>query len=458
MKQMLGREYDAFIASYDKERSQGLRVNGLKADPAEFAKTAPFSLNPVAWAAEGFAYGAEERPGRHPYHDAGVYYIQEPSAMIAASLLNPQPGEMILDLCAAPGGKSTQAAARLGGEGLLVSNEIHPARAKILSQNIERMGIRNAVVTNEDSGRLTKYFPAFFDGIIVDAPCSGEGMFRKDEGAISEWSVQNVENCRRLQREIVSDIWPCLKPGGLMIYSTCTFNAHEDEENAAWIAEELGADFVEIAVSPEWNITGPLVGDNPSYRFLPGTSEGEGLFMTVLRKHGQHDTPAKASANKKQNRKTDKTVSLPLTGSDDFETRERGDRLVAIPKKWADVYDAAAKGLNVIHAGITIGTRKGKDIVPDQSLALSTRLDRNRFASVDIDYTQAINFLRKEAVPLPDGTPKGFVLLTYKGMPLGFEKNIGNRANNLYPQEWKIKSQHIPEQNEIIIKRNETIS
>ena len=164
MKQMLGREYDAFIASYDKERSQGLRVNGLKTNPAEFAKTAPFSLNPVAWAAEGFAYGAEDRPGRHPYHDAGVYYIQEPSAMIAASLLNPQPGEMILDLCAAPGGKSTQAAARLGGEGLLVSNEIHPARAKILSQNIERMGIRNAVVTNEDSGRLTKYFLAFLMG------------------------------------------------------------------------------------------------------------------------------------------------------------------------------------------------------------------------------------------------------------------------------------------------------
>ena len=241
-----------------------------------------------------------------------------------------------------------------------------------------------------------------------------------------------------------------MKPGGLMIYSTCTFNAHEDEENAAWIAEELGADFVEIAVSPEWNITGPLVGDNPSYRFLPGTSEGEGLFMTVLRKHGQYDSPAKAPANKKQNRKTDKAVSLPLTDSDDFETRERADRLVAIPKKWADVYDAAAKSLNVIHAGITIGTRKGKDIVPDQSLALSARLDRSKFANVDIDYTQAINYLRKEAVTLPDGTPKGFVLLTYKGMPLGFEKNIGNRANNLYPQEWKIKSAHIPEQNEII--------
>ena len=230
MKQMLGREYDAFIASYDKERSQGLRVNGLKTDPAEFAKTAPFSLNPVAWAAEGFAYGAEDRPGRHPYHDAGVYYIQEPSAMIAASLLNPQPGEMILDLCAAPGGKSTQAAARLGGEGLLVSNEIHPARAKILSQNIERMGIRNAVVTNEDSGRLTKYFPAFFDGIIVDAPCSGEGMFRKDETAVTEWSPENVRRCAGRQQEILENAAMMLKPGGRLVYSTCTFAPEEDEQ------------------------------------------------------------------------------------------------------------------------------------------------------------------------------------------------------------------------------------
>ena len=449
--------FESLVTGLTDAAPVSIRLNPQKCDVANTVITG--KKGDVAWCPTGVYLNERPNFTFDPLLHAGAYYVQEASSMFVAHVLRQTVTSSVrmLDLCAAPGGKSTACRTFLPEGSLLVSNEPVRTRANILSENMQKFGHPDVIVTNNYPRDFRKS-GLMFDIILADVPCSGEGMFRKDEGAISEWSVQNVENCRRLQREIVSDIWPCLKPGGLMIYSTCTFNAHEDEENAAWIAEELGADFVEIAVSPEWNITGPLVGDNPSYRFLPGTSEGEGLFMTVLRKHGQYDTPAKASANKKQNRKTDKAVSLPLTGSDDFETRERGDRLVAIPKKWADVYDAAAKGLNVIHAGITIGTRKGKDIVPDQSLALSTRLDRNRFASVDIDYTQAINFLRKEAVPLPDGTPKGFVLLTYKGMPLGFEKNIGNRANNLYPQEWKIKSQHIPEQNEIIIKRNETIS
>ena len=295
MKQMLGREYDAFIASYDKERSQGLRVNGLKTDPAEFAKTAPFSLNPVAWAAEGFAYGAEDRPGRHPYHDAGVYYIQEPSAMIAASLLNPQPGEMILDLCAAPGGKSTQAAARLGGEGLLVSNEIHPARAKILSQNIERMGIRNAVVTNEDSGRLTKYFPAFFDGIIVDAPCSGEGMFRKEAVAVTQHSEALVKQCAELGAQILDCAAAVLAPGGQLVYSTCTFAPEEDEGQVAaflqrhpefTLADALGNVDYTFGSEGEANRTGGLPLDVTKVRRVWPCQGGEGHFMARLVKAG----------------------------------------------------------------------------------------------------------------------------------------------------------------------------
>lgn len=449
-RELMGDDrFESLATGLKDEAPVSIRLNPLKCDIAHTAIIGKRS--DVAWCPTGVYL--DERPNFtfDPLLHAGAYYVQEASSMFVAHVLRQTVSDSVrmLDLCAAPGGKSTACRTFLPEGSLLISNEPMRTRANILSENMQKFGHTDVIVTNNYPRDFRKS-GLIFDVILADVPCSGEGMFRKDEGAISEWSVQNVENCRRLQHEIVSDIWPCLKPGGLMIYSTCTFNAHEDEENAAWISEELGADFVEIAVSPEWNITGPLVGDNPSYRFLPGTSEGEGLFMTVLRKHGQYDSLGKVPANKKQNRKTDKAVSLPLTDSDDFETRERGDRLVAIPKKWADVYDAAAKSLNVIHAGITIGTRKGKDIVPDQSLALSARLDRSKFANVDIDYTQAINYLRKEAVPLPDGTPKGFVLLTYKGLPLGFEKNIGNRANNLYPQEWKIKSAHIPEQNEII--------
>lgn len=449
-RELMGDDrFESLATGLKDEAPVSIRLNPLKCDIAHTAITGKRS--DVAWCPTGVYLNERPNFTFDPLLHAGAYYVQEASSMFVAHVLRQTVSDSVrmLDLCAAPGGKSTACRTFLPEGSLLISNEPMRMRANILSENMQKFGHTDVIVTNNYPRDFRKS-GLMFDIILADVPCSGEGMFRKDEGAISEWSVQNVENCRRLQREIVSDIWPCLKPGGLMIYSTCTFNAHEDEENAAWIAEELGADFVEITVSPEWNITGPLVGDNPSYRFLPGTSEGEGLFMTVLRKHGQYDSPTKAPANKKQNRKTDKAVSLPLTDSDDFETRERGDRLVAIPKKWADVYDAAAKSLNVIHAGITIGTRKGKDIVPDQSLALSARLDRSKFVNVDIDYTQTINYLRKEAVPLPDGTPKGFVLLTYKGLPLGFEKNIGNRANNLYPQEWKIKSTHIPEQNEII--------
>ena len=234
MESMLGEEYPAFLESYEKEKYQALRLNSIKGDIAQMKDKVPFQLQPVAWAKDGFYYEKDDAPGKYPLHEAGVYYIQEPSAMAPAAYLTRQmadgAGERILDLCAAPGGKSTQIAATMEGRGTLISNEIHPARAKILSQNIERMGIRNAVVTNEDSGRLTKYFLAFFDGIIVDAPCSGEGMFRKDEAAVTEWSPENVHRCAGRQQEILENAATMLKPGGRLVYSTCTFAPEEDEQ------------------------------------------------------------------------------------------------------------------------------------------------------------------------------------------------------------------------------------
>lgn len=449
MQQQLGDEYDEYLRSLQRPRAVALRFNPLKgAIPA-----LPFVGEPVPWEPMGYYYDPDSRPGLHPYHEAGVYYLQEASAMASAALLEPQPGEIILDLCAAPGGKSTQIAGRMQGQGLLVSNEIHPKRAKVLSRNIERLGIGNAVVTGEAPAALADRFPGFFHRIMVDAPCSGEGMFRKDEGAIGEWSTQNVNNCWQLQREIVSDIWNCLKPGGILIYSTCTFNAHEDEENVDWICEELGAEVMALeGVEDAWNITRNLTGtDFPVYRFIPGVSRGEGLFMAILKKEGEWEAGSSVKENRKDKKKKDKKVAkgkgpeIPddwLKTDTEWMPAESNETVYAIPGRWKDIYDQAEKNLKVLHAGVKLGTDKGKGLIPDQALALSTMLNKDHFPQVELSYEDAIRYLRKEAVNLPADTPKGYVLVTYRQVPIGWEKNIGNRANNLYPQEWKIKSSH----------------
>lgn len=233
MRAMLGEEATCFLKSLNEERYQALRFNPCKADTQEFLAKTDFKLHPVPWEENGFYYEKEDMPGKHPYHEAGVYYIQEPSAMAPVTLLDVHPGHKILDLCAAPGGKSTQIAARLEGKGILVSNEIHPARAKILSENVERMGIVNCLVTNETPERLAEDFSGYFDRILVDAPCSGEGMFRKNEEAAGEWSLQNVRMCAARQDEILDHAAGMLRAGGRLVYSTCTFAAEEDEGTIA---------------------------------------------------------------------------------------------------------------------------------------------------------------------------------------------------------------------------------
>ena len=452
---LLGERYDALYAAPQETAARGVTVSALRATPEQFAAKADFPLRPSPFCKAAFVVEQPDfKPGRHPYHHAGVIYSQEPSASSAAPLLGVKPGMRVLDLCAAPGGKSSQLAAALGGYGLLVSNEYVAGRAEILKSNLERMGVPNAVILNETPARIAEALPEFFDRVLVDAPCSGEGMFRKDEGAIAEWSRQNVDNCWRLQREIVSDIWSCLRPGGLLIYSTCTFNAHEDEEIVEWIASELGADILSLPVEAEWGITPAVVGDIPAYRFLPGVSRSEGLFLAVLRKHGDADEAPVKEDNRKAPRRgrgekaaAMKMPDVQLVSPSDYAVRQgASDTLLAVPTRWADVYDKAAASLKVMHAGVQLGTVKGKDVVPSQSLALSRQLDLAAFPTVNLAYADAVAYLRKEAVALPDGTPRGYVLLTYDGMPIGFEKNIGNRANNLYPQEWRIKSSHVPDE------------
>lgn len=443
----------------EEEAPVSIRLNPFKCPKqGDINPTISTTAQPIPWCPSTGRY-LSSRPNFtfDPLLHAGLYYVQEASSMLVDLAIRQCIDHPItmLDLCAAPGGKSTAIRAALPAGSLLFSNEPMRTRSQILAENLQKFGHPDVIVTN-NYPRDYKKAQLTFDAILADVPCSGEGMFRKDEGAIAEWSQQNVENCRQLQREIIADIWPCLKPGGILIYSTCTFNAHEDEENAEWIATEMGAEFLKLDTDASWGITGNLLhSDIPTYRFLPGKTRGEGLFMAVLRKEGHtaDTTYATAKAGKKANKnKSSKSkapqISLPqgwLSEQEQWQSCIVGDTLYAIPDRWKSTYDAATRHLNVIHAGIKTGTIKGKDLIPDQSLALSTSLNKEGFANVDLSYEDAIRFLRKEAVPLPTDTPRGYTLVSYRGIPLGWEKNIGNRANNLYPQEWKIKSTHIPE-------------
>ncbi len=413
----------------------------------------------VAWCPDGVYLKRRAHFTFDPLFHAGLYYVQEASSMFVSHIVRQLVHSEVvaLDLCAAPGGKTTAVRAALPSGSILFANEPMKLRASILAENVQKFGHPDVVVTNNFPKDYRRSGLAF-DLIIADVPCSGEGMFRKDEGSIGEWSMQNVEKCRLLQRSIVEDVWPCLNDGGLLIYSTCTFNAHENEENVCHIAETLGADFVEVPTLADWQITGALVGNEPVYRFIPGKTRGEGLFVAVLRKHGAcvsgmglHDTKGTKAANRQRVGRGG-AAKMP-NGNDwarqwlkgDYVVSSRHEVLRAIPERWHVLYEKAAKSLHVLHAGVTLGTAKGTSVIPDASLALSTDVAVGAFPRVEADYESAIGYLHKEAIVLPPDAPRGIVLVCYKGHPLGFAKNIGNRANNLYPHEWRIKSSHLPE-------------
>ena len=293
MKRLLGTEWEAFQASYDKERSYGLRRNPLKSSGERFMAQMPYTLEKVSWAEEGYYYQAEEQPGKDVLHEAGVYYIQEPSAMAVVEILDPQPGERILDLCAAPGGKSTQIAGRMRGEGLLVANEVIYDRARILSQNVERMGVSNCVVCSEKPERIASLFPAFFDRVLVDAPCSGEGMFRKEEAARNEWSPEAVRMCAGRQSLILEEAAKTVRPGGVLVYSTCTFSPEENEGTISaflraheeYNIEETGLDGIFSPGQADW-IGQPAAGIEHTLRLWPHLIRGEGHYIARLRRRG----------------------------------------------------------------------------------------------------------------------------------------------------------------------------
>ena len=464
MRKMLGEEYEDFLAAYEKERWYGLRLNPLKTDKETFLRRMPFTLESVKWTEEGFYYRPEQQPGKHLFHEIGVYYIQEPSAMSAAEALLPAPGERILDLCAAPGGKSTQIAGKMRGEGLLVSNEIISGRAKILSQNIERMGIANTVVCSETPERLGAFFPSFFDKILVDAPCSGEGMFRKDETAINEWSPEHVKMCAQRQRSILEQAACMLKPGGTLVYSTCTFSEEENEgviedflkEHPAFSIEkaELGRFF-----APGRSRTGsPACRIEHTMRLWPHKLAGEGHFIAKLKKAGtllpdlpdacerrpadSQDARAKKEAGRKKEKKQSDSIGLcrgflreELGLSEAvFEKFDKGGSFVTFGEQvyWMPRQMIPLEGLKVIRPGLHLGTDKKMRFEPSHALALylSGETVRQRY---EMTGEQAERYLRGETFACDDKL-KGWMLLTIEGFSAGFGKAGNGQMKNHYPK------------------------
>lgn len=443
MRVFLEDEYEEFYKSYEKERFYGLRINTLKVKQEDFEKELinQFELKSIPWVKEGFYYNPKKRPGKHPYHDAGIYYIQEPSAMAVATFLEAKPGDFILDLCAAPGGKTTQIAAALQGEGLLVSNEIHPSRAKILSQNVERMGIKNAIVTNEPPDKLADFFPAFFDKIVVDAPCSGEGMFKKEENALKEWSLENVLNCAVRQREVLTAAAKMLKPGGRLVYSTCTFAPEENEGTINSFLEE-NTDFQLMKTNgyekfsngcPKW-VRG--VDDlNHTFRLWPHKIDGEGHYIAVLQKKGTLDEIKKEDILKPLDRQTNLILEDFLRENLNLHfsniQKERfilfGDHVYLMP------YKINLKGLKVLRPGLHLGTIKKARFEPSHALALALQKeDVKNWVSLECDAREIISYLKGETI-IKEAT-KGWNLLLVHDYPIGWVKANQGILKNHYPK------------------------
>lgn len=401
-RKLLGdNRFQQLSVALEEEAPVSIRQNPFKIKSGEWRVESGIRKGVVQWCDYGFYL--KERPNFtfDPLLHAGAYYVQEASSMFVYHVLKQyvHAPVVMLDLCAAPGGKTTCAMSALPVGSRLYSNEPIRTRAQILSENVQKYGHKNIVVTNNYPKDYRKS-GMMFDVILCDVPCSGEGMFRKDANAIQEWSLQHVAQCQQLQRSIVEEAWQCLRTGGLLIYSTCTFNKHENEENVRWIVDQLGAEILPVEVQPEWGITGSLLDDfpQPVYRFLPGFSCGEGLFMAIMTKRGHENEPSNSRHHN------------------------------------MSAYLHYEKKLNILPPFFLNALNEAQDA-----------------PKVELTYTQTISYLRRESITLSADIPRGIVKLTYQGLPIGLAKNVGNRANNLYPKEWRIKSTHIPQEPIIIL-------
>ncbi|MDE7347102.1 MAG: RsmB/NOP family class I SAM-dependent RNA methyltransferase [Muribaculaceae bacterium] len=430
-----------------REPETSVRVNRHKA-PKELLYP---DMTPVPWCHSGSYLIKRPSFTHNPLLHAGVFYVQDASSMIYESIIESLVKDgspiSVCDLCAAPGGKTTAIMNALPDGSVMLANEFSTPRSNILKENLSKYGNPEVIVTNADTSRLSE-MKGKFNIIAVDAPCSGEGMMRKEEVARNQWNEGLIRQCASLQREILKNAAEMLAPGGYLIYSTCTFNTTEDEDNAAWIADTLGLLPIDTNFAGKDGIQCQVKGDIPCLRFIPGFTRGEGLFLSVFRKpeeiSGSLSTRSAIKKGKKENAgnhyKTDPRI-LEMARSwikGDMKIINRDGRLLALSTSTSELLEQIPKGVRIISAGIEIGEIKGKDLIPAHDLAMSTVMARP-FPEVELTKDEALRYLSKEAISLPAETPKGFVTATYNGFPIGFLKNLGNRANNLYPGEWRIR-------------------
>ncbi|UQZ36090.1 rRNA cytosine-C5-methyltransferase [Paenibacillus sp. PK3_47] len=493
MKALLGPEYEQFAATYQETPYGGIRANTLKISAEELLEKSPFNLAPIPWCPTGFYTEHGARPGKHPFYHAGLYYIQEPSAMAPVELLGVQPGDRVLDLCAAPGGKSTQIAAKLQGEGLLVSNDLHPDRTKALAKNLELYGVRNGIVLNENPGRIAEAFPGFFDRILIDAPCSGEGMFRKDEDMVRQWEPGTPDKYAAMQREILVSAAAALKPGGTLVYSTCTFAAEENEGTIGWF----------LAAHPQFTLvpvggTGsfaPGLGELPeTARLWPHKVKGEGHFMAVLRHEGtlpsaeeagpQQDTPLHISGRNKAGKaapsakaalregarggKGGRTAGKSNGASGRQQQGTGEEALLAAYREFADeqlgwqppgypvwfgehlyispLPKVALDGLKTIRPGWYVGHARSGRFIPGHPLATALHpQESSRSLTLSSSSGEAVSYLKGETLSIPaerlavrpGSALKGYVLVCIDGYSAGWGKWQDGMLKNEYPAGWR---------------------
>ncbi|HHU73491.1 MAG TPA: SAM-dependent methyltransferase [Clostridiales bacterium] len=460
MRNLLGEEFEEYLQCYSNPHYGGIRVNTLKMTPEEFEPICPFSIERIPWVTNGYFYDTDQQPAKHPYYYAGLYYIQEPSAMTPASLLPIHPGDKVLDICAAPGGKSTELGAKLGGEGLLVSNDISNSRAKALLKNIELFGIRNALVLSEAPNRLAEYFPEYFDKILIDAPCSGEGMFRKSPAIMKNWEQYGVDYYNKLQKEIILFTAKMLKPGGLLLYSTCTFSPEENEGTISYLLEQC----------PEFSVINPLPDEDRqeslglSYegfdtgkahwwdpdklelenciRLWPHKIKGEGHFIALLKKDENSGSEGFTKANKSLSRNSTSSSQLTkeaqsflsLIGIDRYEQIEvRDDRVYLTPKGLPDL-----KGLRILRQGLLLGEIKKQRFEPSQALASSLKIEEYPYIiNLNSSDSRVIRYLKCETIDLDQTYEDAWYLICVDGHPLGWSKITNNKFKNKYLPGWR---------------------